>query len=344
MASSKITSFDIAKRAGVSQPTVSRALSDSPLVNKDTRERIKAIAKELNYKFDSRKTATPETNTLALALDTQSFAKNAKPSAFLLSLIASIMHAATNRGYNILIPRGPIEKTDTGNQLEQCDGIIFLGNGSNEFSVIDGADQADYSIPAVSWGSVLPNQPQLFVGSDNVQGGYLATNHLINLQHKSIAFLGSVQDSSYDISARHAGYTKALLEAGMIVDPRLQFDVDIDGTNTEDVIDDLLAKVTAIICVSDDIGLAAISALQKRGRKIPDDISVVGFNDIPSAATGFPALTTIRQDTTVIAEALLNNVIKLIEGAPTQSIQLPVELVIRDSSSTLGLAHTSDDS
>lgn len=335
MKSTKPTSFDIAKRAGVSQPTVSRALSNSTLVSKETRDKIHAIAKELDYKTEVRKSPIKTPKNLALVFGENPTVTKTPLSPFFLSVIANVIQAASVQGYNILISMQHFEKDWKENDISQSDGIIFLGLG-NYASYIAKAARLDYlDKHFIGWGPIVPNQPGLFVGCDNSTGGYLATQHLIELHHNTIAFFGNSDDKDPETSARHSGYIKALLEAKLVVDPSLQFNVKADGKDSDSAVEALCQQhptVTAIVCASDEIALCAISALDNIGKKVPDDLAIVGFDDIPAASMSTPPLTTVRQNTKLIAETLVNNLIELIEGGTVYSTQLPVELVERKSS------------
>jgi len=338
MKSNKPTSFDIAYRAGVSQPTVSRALRNSPLVNKETRERVQAIARELNYKVDinARKLRSKESKTIALLFSEDPGSVDTAISPFFLSILASITRASARRGYDLLISFQHYSE-NWGADYEdthKADGIIFLGYGDYLTYIKKIAQLEEVGAHFIAWGPVLPNQPGHFVGCDNVDGGYQLTKHLISLGHKRIAFIGSTGEFSPEFGARYQGHTKALLESNIVVDPNLQSDAHVNECDGFEGMETLIEKnieFSAVFCATDVIAMNAIRALAKHGIRVPEEVAVVGFDDIPMSSFCSPPLTTVKQDTQVAGDMLVDKLIELIDGKEIQSTQLPTHLVIRES-------------
>jgi len=341
MKPNKPTSFDIAYRAGVSQPTVSRALRNSPLVNKETRERVQAIARELNYKVDinARKLRSKESRTFALLFSEDPGSTDTAISPFFLSILANITRSSARRGYDLLISFQHYSD-DWGAEYEnshKADGIIFLGYGDYLTYIKKIARLDEMGAHFIAWGPVLPNQPGRFIGCDNVDGGYQATKHLIQLGHKNIAFIGSTGDFSPEFAARYQGYAKALLEANLIVDPTLQTDAHVnecDGFEGMEALINSRAKFTAAFCATDVIAMNAIRALHHTGKRVPEDVAIIGFDDIPMSSFSSPPLTTVRQDTQLAGEMLVEKLIDVIDGKKASSIQLPTSLIVRESCGT----------
>lgn len=338
MKSNKPTSFDIAYRAGVSQPTVSRALRNSPLVNKETRERVQAIARELNYKVDinARKLRSKESKTFALLFSEDPGSADTAISPFFLSILANITRSSARRGYDLLISFQHYSD-DWGADYEdthKADGIIFLGYGDYLTYIKKIAQLDEMGAHFVAWGPVMANQPGHFIGCDNVDGGYEATKHLIGLGHSKIAFIGSTGDVSPEIAARYQGYTKALLEANIVVEPSLQSDANANERDGSEGMESLLQTrddFTAVFCATDVIAMNAIRALSRHGKRVPEDIAVIGFDDIPMSSFCSPPLTTVKQDTQLAGEMLVEKLIDLIAGKEINSVQLPTKLIIRES-------------
>lgn len=336
--SNKPTSFDIAYRAGVSQPTVSRALRNSPLVNKETRERVQAIARELNYKVDinARKLRSKESKTIALLFSEDPGSADTAISPFFLSILANITRSSARRGYDLLISFQHYSD-DWGADYEdthKADGIIFLGYGDYVSYIKKIAKLDQMGAHFVAWGPVMPNQPGHFIGCDNTDGGYQVTKHLIQLGHERIAFIGTTGDFSPEFAARYQGYAKALLEAKIVVDPQLQSDAHVnecDGFQGMENLIDRGADFSAVFCATDVIAMNAIRALIARGKRVPEDVAVVGFDDIPMSSFCSPPLTTVKQDTQEAGEMLVEKLIQLIEGREIQSSLLGTHLVVRDS-------------
>lgn len=334
----KPTSYDIAYRAGVSQPTVSRALRDSSLVNKQTREKIQAIAKELNYKVDinARNLRSKETKTLALLFCEDPGTGNSLINPFFLSMLGSITRASATRGYDLLISFQQYSD-NWGADYEdahRADGIIFLGYGDYISYIEKIAKLDNVGAHFITWGPVLKNQPGHFIGCDNMDSAYAATKHLIDLGHKKIAFLGGVSAHSPEFEARYQGYVKALLENQLIVDPGLQINAETSETSGYQAatqLVDLSYDFDAVFGASDLIAIGAIKAFKDKGIAVPKDKAVVGFDDIPMASYCNPPLTTVQQDTILAGELLVENLIKLISNEAFENIQLPAKLIVRES-------------
>jgi len=334
----KATSLDIAHLAGVSQPTVSRALRDSPLVSLETRQRVQKIARELNYKVDvnARNLRAQCTNTIALLLFEDKGEGEAFINPFFLSMLGSITRASAKHGYDLLISFQQLSD-DWNAEYEdanKADGIIFLGYGdySSYIKRISKLDREGAHF--VTWGPVIENQPGLFVGCDNEQGGELAADHLLKNGHQRIAFLGDKSNDYPEFSDRYRGYVNAHQKHNMPVDPALQFDAFFSEDSGYKATQKLIAsgiEFSAITCASDLIAIGAIKALREKGIRVPRDKQIVGFDNIPTAEHLAPALSTVRQDTFLAGQTLVESVIKLIEGETVSSSLLPTTLIVRDS-------------
>ncbi len=334
----KPTSVDIAHLAGVSQPTVSRALRDSPLVSLETRRKVQKIAQELNYKVDvnARNLRSQRTNTIALLLFEDKGEGERFINPFFLSMLGSITRATANHGYDLLVSFQQLSD-DWNAEYEdanKADGIIFLGYGDYSTYIKRISKLHREGAHFVTWGPVIKNQPGLFVGCDNEQGGFLAAQHLINNGHKRIAFLGDESDDYPEFRDRYSGYSRAHDEASLTIDAELRFNAFFSEESGYAATLNLLQsgqEFSAICCASDLIAIGAIKALRESGRKVPNDIAVVGFDDIPTAEHLAPALTTIRQDTFAAGQALVDSVLSLINEEDVKSRLLPTSLVVRDS-------------
>jgi DNA-binding LacI/PurR family transcriptional regulator len=338
----KPTSVDIAHLAGVSQPTVSRALRNSPLVSLETRQRVQQIARDLNYKVDvnARNLRSQRTNTLALLLfEDSSGADAAFINPFFLSMLGSITKATADQGYDLLISFQQLSE-DWNAEYEdanKADGIIFLGYGDytsyiKRISKLD-AEGAHF----VTWGPVIKDQPGLFVGCDNEQGGHLAAQHLLSLGHTKVAFLGDQSKDYPEFRDRYAGYQRAHKEAGVNVEKSLRINAFFSEHSGYKATVELLdsgQEFTAIACASDLIAIGAIKALREKGLRVPKDKAIIGFDNIPTAEHLAPSLSTIEQDTFAAGKALVDSVIKSIDGEPGDSVLLPTKLIVRDSSGT----------
>jgi len=338
MKDDKPTSFDIAYRAGVSQPTVSRALRDSPLVSKETREKVQRIAQEMGYKVDKNAAnlRSKSTKTLALLLFEDPTADESLINPFFLSMLGSITRASAKNGYDLLVSFQQFSD-DWHAEYEdahRADGLILLGYGDYVSYQEKLEKLTDAGAHFILWGPVMPGQKGCSLGCDNVEGAYLATSHLIKQGRQRIAFLGGASEHSPEFHQRYLGYCAALEKAGLEADSDLQADAESTEESGYQAARRLLESgkpFDAFFGSSDLIAIGGTKALQDAGFKVPGDIAVVGFDDIPTAAYFNPPLTTVHQDTNRAGELLVENLLKLINGETVESGLLPAELVVRAS-------------
>lgn len=341
MRDSKPTSLDIAHLAGVSQPTVSRALRNSPLVSAETRARVQAIARELNYKVDvsARNLRSKRTNTLAVLLCEDPGSGEAAINPFFLAMLGSITHAAARVGYDVLISFQQLSDDWNADYQDsnKADGIIFLGYGdySSYIQKISALDEAGAHF--ITWGPVIPGQPGHFIGCDNKQGGFEATQHLITTGRKSIAFIGDISNDHPEFMERHHGYCDALATVNLHANSALQLEAESSEQSGYNACQQLLAageSFDAIFCASDLIAIGTIKALSEVGLEVPQKIAVVGYDDIPTAKYMSPSLTTVDQNVLQAGAILVDSLLQLIAGEEISSELLPTRLVVRQSSIT----------
>ena len=332
------TSRDIADIAGVSQATVSRALRNSPLVRQETRDRVQAIARELNY-FVNRNAAglrTHQSNTIALLLFDDGDDTDTHMNLFLMSLLSNIVRSAAELDYDVLVS---LQQFHDDWHIEyqashRADGLILLGYGDYVEYREKLAALADANTRFMIWGPLVKDQPGHSFGCDNENGGFQATRHLIELGREDIAFIGSMSRRSPEHDARHSGYARALWEAGKTPDSGLIFAADNSEHQGYRAAQELLRcgkSFDAIFAATDLIAIGAMRALQAAGKRIPEDVSVIGFDDMPLAAHVSPALTTVQQNSQKGAEGLVQGIVGLIKGEPVESTLMAPNLVIRKS-------------
>lgn len=336
----KPTSFDIAALAGVSQPTVSRALRGDPTVSAATRLRIEAIARQLNYKVDKNASnlRRGSTNTLALLFFEDPTPDDSLINPFFLAMLGSITRTCALRGYDLLISFQHLSN-DWHVDYEdsrKADGIILLGYGDYEEYRARLDQLAAQNTHFVRWGSVRPNQAaDATVGCDNVRGGRNAGRHLIAQGCRKIAFLGEASSHYPEFEDRYRGLAEAIEKAGLTVDPALQVDAITTEASGHDAAVTLLARARdfdAIFAASDLIAIGAMRALAEAGRRVPEDVKIVGFDDLPAATLAHPPLTTVAQDYRRAGEFLVDTLLARIRGETTETAILPPRLVVRGSS------------
>jgi DNA-binding LacI/PurR family transcriptional regulator len=329
------TMDDIAQLANVSKPTVSRALQDSPLVNPTTKARILSIARKHGYSVNrnAQKLRTKRTNTIAVVLHLPPQQGRSISAPFIFQLLADVLRGLSIRKQDLLLcsPEGDAAHAYQAMLASKgADGFIFLGQGVGDAWL---RDLAHTDAPFVVWGAVDDRAPYCTVGSDNVRGGMLAGQRFAQLNRKRVLFIGNRTHA--EMEQRRQG-----LESGLgtgKAKPEL-FDVEIPDFPYDTSYAAMKANLAnggvppdAIFAASDTIAMAAITALREANLRVPDDISVIGYNDIPSAAHFFPPLTTIRQDTHQAGSLLVEKLFQILDGAKPPSATLPTELIVRQT-------------
>jgi DNA-binding LacI/PurR family transcriptional regulator len=334
----KPTSFDIAFLAGVSQPTVSRALRGSPVVSLETRKRIEEIARQLNYRVDKNASnlRSQHSNTLALLLFEDPTPDDSQINPFFLSMLGSLTRASARKGYDLLISFQQLS-SDFCQDYEdsrKADGIILLGYGDYEEYRPRLDKLVEQGTHFVRWGPVLADEPGVSVGSDNAQGGFDVTRHLLAQGRRKVAFLGTATSHSPEFFDRYRGYERAMMEAKVPTSSALQ----VDAINLEEsgflAASELRARgveFDAIVAASDLIAIGALRALQEAGIDVPRQVGVVGFDDIPAASLTNPPLTTVMQDTRRAGELLVESLLRQIGGESAANSVIPTRLVVRKS-------------
>ena len=337
-APAKPTSFDIAYQAGVSQPTVSRALRGSPRVSEATRQRVLAVAQQLNYQVDKNASNLRFqcSNTLALLIFEDPTPDDSAINPFFVSLLGSITRACAQHRYDLLVSFQQ-QHGDWHKEYEdsrKADGLILLGYGDFLQYRLRLERLIEQGTHFVRWGAVQPGQPGPSIGSDNFRGGYEMTRHLLSLGHKRIAFLGGASRAYPEFLDRYKGYVRALEEAGLPATPDLQVDAITTEAAGRAAAEELLerqVKFDAVQGASDLIAMGAMHALQERNINVPGDVAVVGFDDISASALSSPALTTMSQNTRLAGEVMVDALLRLIRQEPVDSQVLPTRLVVRRS-------------
>src|SRR5689334_23698529 len=226
----KPTSFDIAFLAGVSQPTVSRALRGSPVVSLETRKRIEEIARQLNYRVDKNASnlRSRHSNTLALLLFEDPTPDDSQINPFFLSMLGSITRACATRGYDLLVSFQQLS-SDWHVDYEdsrKADGIILLGYGDYLEYRPKLEQLIERGAHFVRWGAATEGQLGTTVSSDNEQGGFDATTHLLRHGRRKIAFIGTAEAGYPEFQERWRGYCRALRAAGIAPDAQLCLNAD----------------------------------------------------------------------------------------------------------------------
>lgn len=337
--STKPTSFDIAYLAGVSQPTVSRALRGSRSVSLATRERIEAIALELHYSVDKNASSlrSQRSNTIALLFFEDPTPDDSMINPFFLAMLGAITRHCANRGLDLLISFQRMEDDwhVRYQDSHRADGLILLGYGDYTLYKQRLTELVGHGTHFVRWGSVGDDNIGPTVGSDNFGAGRLAGDHLVEIGRKHIAYLGFADEHYPEFADRYGGLCAALTDKGIQVDRQLQVDAISAEASGHAAAQMLLARgveFDAVFAASDLIALGAMRALAEAGKAIPEDVAIVGFDDIPTASFTNPPLSTIMQDLKGAGELLVETLLGQIEDRLMPLRILPARLVVRRSS------------
>jgi DNA-binding LacI/PurR family transcriptional regulator len=319
---------DVARQAGVSHQTVSRVLNGHPNVSPHTRASVLAAIRDLGYRPNAaaRTLVTGRTNVLGvISFDTTLYG----PASMLYGI-----ERAARPGYSVTIAslarfdRGALPEAVELFLGQAVDGIIVIAPETTAVKALTGL-APDIPLVAVGCGTRAP-LPSVTI--DNLSGAAQATRHLLNLGHQTVHHIAG-PDSWLDAQERVDGWRQALRSAGAPEPGLLRGDW--SARSGYEIGHRLAAmpEVTAVMCGNDQMALGLLRALAEHGRRVPDDVSVVGFDDIPEAAFFLPPLTTVRQDFGELGRRALHLLMDRIAGQYQPDAVLPIEpeLVVRAS-------------
>ncbi|HUC59913.1 MAG TPA: LacI family DNA-binding transcriptional regulator [Streptosporangiaceae bacterium] len=319
---------DVAKLAGVSAQTVSRVLNDHPNVSVRARDAVLAAISELGYRPNAaaRTLVTRRTRTLGvISFDTTLFGP--------ASMLHGIERAAAGEYFVSIASLPALDRAGVVGAVERLleqgvDGIIVIAPMK---SAVDACGNIGHPVPLVAVGCGT-HASLASVAVDNGAGAALATSYLLGLGHRTVHHIAGPR-AWLDAQERVAGWRSALREAGAPMPELVAGDwSSASGYRIgSGIADD--SHVTAVLCGNDHMALGLLRALAENGRKVPEDISVVGFDDIPESGYFLPPLTTVRQDFGALGRHALGVLVALIDGqqAPESCLRVPPQLVARAS-------------
>lgn len=325
------TIYDLAKLAGVSAATVSRALAGKTMVNSETSERIRKLAEKHGFRPNAvaRNLRTRRRGAIGVVVPLGHDRGQHLSDPFFMTLIGCLADELTERGFDLMLSRIIPNQPNWLAKLidaDRVDGFIVVGQ-SDQSAVLDQI-ALDY-LPMVAWGGFVQGQIHCSVGTDNFLGGRLATQHLIDRGCRRIAFLGNTQ--AIEPSLRLEG-AKAAIRARddiVMIETPTHFASEVSGADINDFLGNGDILPDGIFAASDLIALTAIQVLATRGLSVPDDVKVIGYDDLYVAQASVPPLSTIRQNIAAGASHLVGSLLKRIEGEITGSTILNPELIIR---------------
>ncbi|KTR93431.1 LacI family transcriptional regulator [Microbacterium testaceum] len=312
---------DVAERAGVSAQTVSRVANGSPRVDPATRQRVEKAMADLGYRMHraARALRTGQTSTIGLVVSTLASVGNSR-------MLQAISEAAAARDYALAVvtvgERG-IREAFARLRSQGVDGAVVL-NEATELAR-DAQPPADLHLVVVD----SPADPRFsIVQTDHAAGGRAATTHLLALGRGMVHHLAGPA-GSFAAAERERGWRAALADAGLAAPEPVRGDwTSASGYRAAGA----LVGASAVFVANDQMALGALRAFADAGRQVPDDIAVVGFDDIVDAAEYRPPLTTIRQDFDVLGRRAVAALIAAIEGGAAVAETVPASLVVRESS------------
>lgn len=329
---------DIAAMAGVSVSTVSRALQDNKDIAEDVRARVKAIAHEHGYVVNqsARSLRMQNTRTIGLVLPMGHETGQRLTDPFLLEFIGYLAEEVIKRRYDILLSKVPEPEPNWLNHLVQShrfDGLLLIGQ-SDQHAAIN-ALALRYT-PMVVWGERIADQAYCSVGVDNVEGGRMAADHVLDAGSRAPLFLGPPGIPEAD--SRFRGFVMALAARSIPAPADGRVETRFTYASAYDAVTALVRRkrvFDGLVCASDVIAYGAMAALNDAGIKVPQQVNVCGFDDVALARTLNPPLTTIRQDMELGAEFMVRMLFERMAGNKSSSAVIPAKLVVRGSTRTV---------
>ena len=328
---------EVAKLAGVSRSTVSRVINDQPNVRSEVRERVWQVAREVGYQphAAARSLVTSRTHVIGMVIPEAVTTLFTDP--FFSLLLRGATEACNSHQYQLMLSlfTANADRQEIYQRILRSgylDGAIVASASLNDPLI---SDLLRDRIPFVSVGR-HPNKPVHYVDADNVSGARMAVEHLIRLGHRRIATITGPLDMIAG-QDRLTGYRQALEARGIPVEEELIVEGDFtEASGTAGMQRLLPVSPSAVFVASDMMAIGALRSLRQADRQVPQDIALVGFDDIPIASAIVPALTTVRQPIERMGSMAVEVLLSVLEdssgeGAPAQRIILPTELVIRAS-------------
>jgi LacI family transcriptional regulator len=339
--SREVTIVDVAREAGVSYSTVSRVVNNLPSVKSETRAKVLQAMTRMGYQanLQARSLAGGRSNVIGLLvvdLATQ----------YMGEIMYGIEDVLADRQYELMLYTTHRRKTKESAYVNMmarglADGLLIL-LPRDPGAYLESLRNRDFPYVLIDYHN--RDESDLSVSAANTEGGYQATKHLIDLGHKRIGMITGWMDmvSAQD---RLEGYRAALADHGLTADPNLIYEGDFAQASGFEGASHFLSlpdPPTAVFASNDATAVGVVDAARLRGLKVPDDLSIIGFDDIPQAATLSPPLTTISQPLREMGQIATRMLLDRIEDSVRKqsSIVLPTELVLRGSTSRPATAAT----
>jgi LacI family transcriptional regulator len=325
----RITIQDIANTANVSKSTVSRVLNDNTPVNAEKKKAVLDAIEKLNYKPNVFARGLAGGRSMTLGVVTQNIG-----SPFYDSVTQGIVKALAGSNYSPIFVDGqwdPKIELDAIRTLidRSVDGLILLGGNLDPESLLAECEE----LPMIAIARMIPGAEQACISIDNTVAAYKATKLLIESGHKRIVHLQGIEEHA-DAIDRLQGYKNAIKEAGLELDPDLIVQGNFSSQSGVIAVESLILRnisFSAIFSANDEMAFGARLALYRRGIRVPEEVSLVGFDNQPNSAFMTPPLTTVAQPAMEMGMAAANAVLDMLKGKPFTLPQLSTEVVVRES-------------
>jgi len=327
------TLIDVARLAGVSPSTVSRILNGTAKVSEDKREAVMAAIAKMNFAPNPMAQSLKRGRSMTIGIVVQDIS-----APFFDEILHGIDEALKGTGYASVIVSGHWNAAEEADKIRlllarKVDGMILLSGRISDEAVLQFAEHR----PIVSTGRAIQTQRALGFKLDNEYGAWLAVRHLIELGHRRIAYITGPANNC-DAIERLAGYKRALAEAGISYDAKIVVEGDFHESSGMRAINHLLEsqqQFSAIFAANDLSAYGARLSLYRKGIRVPDDVSLVGFDDLPGSSYTTPPLTTVRQPLYDIGRIATNALLHLINGEAIETSIPPLELIVRETTRRL---------
>lgn len=323
---------DVARRAGVSRTVASRAMNNTRDVSAAKREAVRQAAQELGYAPNSsaRALATRRVGSVVLAVVDEEPALFSDPffSQVVVGITTVLARAELDLTLMLASSLSSRERLERLLRSPDTDGVMMMAPRGDD-PLVRVADNS--AVPVVFGGRPLHGRAEHYIDVDNRGGARRAVEHLVAAGRRRIAEISGPMGLEASV-ARHRGFTDALAVAGLRAD--LVEESDFSFTGGEEAMARLLAAhpdLDAVFAASDGMAAGALRALKAHGRSVPEDVAVVGFDDLPLAEQSDPPLTTVHQPFHSFGYEIATMLVRLIGGEPTSPLILPTRLIIRES-------------
>jgi DNA-binding LacI/PurR family transcriptional regulator len=326
---------DVAQKAGVSTATVSKVLSNTPYVSEETRAKVMLAVQELGYRPNLAARALSSGKTLVIGVVFPYIYDAIFTDPLVLQILEGIEAICSQHNHNLLLNTPRLSETGLDENYQTLirsgyiDGLIAIDNVPLASAVQPAIQRG---IPSVAIGY---HPTQYYVRGDDYTGGKKLMEHILSLGHREIGIITVPENMNFAVNQRMMGLRSVAESHGLdyCMMPITYSDFSVQG-GEESCIDLLKqhSNLTAIISMNDRMAMGAVRQIQKMGRRVPDDVTVVGYDNIDSSEICTPPLTTIDQQATHLGRTAAQMLFEVLKGEKPSPVTLSIELLIRGSS------------